>query len=138
MVVLVDEVLESFFETDLSASFRLEPVPDLELPPASSSFLCDLSSNIATSDSRLSDELGKTIGKHFLLNDADVLMAGYLSSYNRTIHKARRTNGLGVAHFSTGQDRLRKFFGYCVVPSSSSTLGASSIHDNDPSLKVPA
>lgn len=69
MVVLADEVLESFFETDLSASFRLEPVPDLELPPASSGFLGDLWSNIATQDNkrmfnRLSDELGKTIGKH--------------------------------------------------------------------------
>jgi hypothetical protein len=101
MVVLVDEVLESFFETDLSASFRLEPVPDLELPPASSGFLGDLWSNIATQDNRkmfnrLSDELGKTIGKHqvchlvqFLLGDADVLSAGDLSSYNRTIHKTR-------------------------------------------------
>lgn len=69
MVVLADEVLESFFETDLSASFRLEPMPDLELPPASSGFLGDLWSNIATQDNRkifhrLSDELGKTIGKH--------------------------------------------------------------------------
>jgi hypothetical protein len=69
MVVLADEVLESFFETDISASFRLELVPDLELPPASSGFLGDLWSNIATQDNkkmfnRLSDELGKTIGKH--------------------------------------------------------------------------
>ncbi|KAG1738928.1 rab-GTPase-TBC domain-containing protein [Suillus paluster] len=69
MVVLADEILESFFETDLSASFTLETVPDLELPPASSGFLGDLWSNIATQDNknmfnRLSDELGKTIGKH--------------------------------------------------------------------------
>ncbi|KAH7920520.1 TBC-domain-containing protein [Leucogyrophana mollusca] len=69
MVVLADELLESFFETDLSASFRLEPVPDLELPPSSSGFLGDLWSNIATVDNKkmfhkLSDELGKTIGKH--------------------------------------------------------------------------
>ncbi|KAG0696010.1 hypothetical protein DFH29DRAFT_991847 [Suillus ampliporus] len=69
MVVLADEVLESFFETDLSASFRLESVPDLELPPTSSGFLGDLWSNIATQDNKkmfnkLSDELGKTIGKH--------------------------------------------------------------------------
>ena len=27
MVVLAEEVLEAFFEQDLSASFRLEPVP---------------------------------------------------------------------------------------------------------------
>ncbi|KIJ65220.1 hypothetical protein HYDPIDRAFT_131621 [Hydnomerulius pinastri MD-312] len=69
MVVLADEVLESFFETDLSASFKLESVPDLELPTASGGFLGDLWSNIATVDNKkmfhkLSDELGKTIGKH--------------------------------------------------------------------------
>ncbi|KAF9244154.1 hypothetical protein BU15DRAFT_86102 [Melanogaster broomeanus] len=69
MVVLADEVLESFFETDLSASFKLEPVPDLELPTTNGGFLGDLWSNIATEDNKkmfhkLSDELGKTIGKH--------------------------------------------------------------------------
>ncbi|KAG6331013.1 hypothetical protein ID866_8074 [Astraeus odoratus] len=69
MVVLADEVLESFFETDLVGSFRLEPVPDLELPTPASGFLGDLWSNIATTDNKkmfhkLSDELGKTIGKH--------------------------------------------------------------------------
>ncbi|KAH7910290.1 rab-GTPase-TBC domain-containing protein [Hygrophoropsis aurantiaca] len=69
MVVLADELLESFFEADLSASFRLELVPDLELPPSSSGFLGDLWSNIATVDNKkmfhkFSDELGKTIGKH--------------------------------------------------------------------------
>lgn len=70
MVVLADEVLESFFETDLAASFRLEPIIDLELPThASGGLLGDLWSNIATTDNKrifhkLSDELGKTIGKH--------------------------------------------------------------------------
>ena len=69
MVVLADEVLESFFETDLSASFKLESVPDLELPTSGGGFLEDLWSNIATEDNKkifhkLSDELGKTIGKH--------------------------------------------------------------------------
>lgn len=69
MVVLADEILESFFETDLVASFRLETVPDLELPTHNSGFLGDLWSNIATADNKkmfhkLSDELGKTIGKH--------------------------------------------------------------------------
>ncbi|KAH9072261.1 TBC-domain-containing protein [Lactarius deliciosus] len=69
MVVLADEVLESFFETDLSASFRLEPVPLMELPPSSSGFLGGLWSNIATDTNvklfhKLSDEVGKTIGKH--------------------------------------------------------------------------
>jgi len=69
MVVLADEILESFFETDLSASFKLESVPDLELPTLGGGFLEDLWSNIATEDNKkifhkLSDELGKTIGKH--------------------------------------------------------------------------
>lgn len=69
MVVLADEVLESFFETDLSASFRLEPVPELELPLSNGGFLGDLWSNIATDTNKkmfhkLTDELGKTIGKH--------------------------------------------------------------------------
>jgi len=32
MVVLADDILESFFETDLAASLRLETVPELELP----------------------------------------------------------------------------------------------------------
>lgn len=69
MVVLADEILESFFETDLTASFKLESVPDLELPTSGGGFLEDLWSNIATEDNKkmfhkISDELGKTIGKH--------------------------------------------------------------------------
>lgn len=69
MVVLADEILESFFETDLTTSFKLESVPDLELPTSGGGFLEDLWSNIATEDNKkmfhkISDELGKTIGKH--------------------------------------------------------------------------
>lgn len=69
MVVLADEVLESFFETDLSASFRLEPVPDLELSASNNGLLGDIWSNIATADNkkffnRFTDGIGKTIGKH--------------------------------------------------------------------------
>lgn len=70
MVVLADEVLESFFETDLSASFRLDPVPDADLPTTNSSgLLGDLLSTIATDSNKkifnmFTDELGKTIGKH--------------------------------------------------------------------------
>ncbi|KAI0255728.1 TBC-domain-containing protein [Lactifluus subvellereus] len=72
MVLLADEVLESFFETDLPASFRLEPVPLMELPPTNNNFLGGLWSNI-TSDSnvklfhKLSDEVGKTIGRHQII-----------------------------------------------------------------------
>ncbi|TFY76730.1 hypothetical protein EWM64_g7281 [Hericium alpestre] len=71
MVILAEEVLESFFESDLSASFKLEPVPLMELPPSSSGFLGlgGLWSNIASDDNKklfhkVSDEIGKTIGRH--------------------------------------------------------------------------
>lgn len=114
MVVLADEVLESFFETDLSASFRLDPVPDLELPPASSGFLGDLWSNIATQDNKkmfhkLSDELGKTIGKHqvcqvarydFRPVDMNIALADHLPPRNRAIHKTEGTDSTGIADFT--------------------------------------
>lgn len=69
MVVLADEVLESFFETDLSASFRLEALPEMELPVSNSGLLGDLWSTIATDNNKrmfnmFTDEIGKTIGKH--------------------------------------------------------------------------
>jgi len=68
MVVLADEILESFFETDLSASFRLEHV-DTTVPASNSGFLGGLLSSIVTDDNkkffnRFTDEIGKTIGKH--------------------------------------------------------------------------
>ena len=71
MVVLADEILESFFETDLSASFKLEDgLVELPAVPASnSSFLGGLISSIVTDDNkklfnRFTDEIGKSIGKH--------------------------------------------------------------------------
>jgi hypothetical protein len=69
MVVLAEEVLESFFETDLSASFRLEPVPDWEFSLPSGGLLGDIWSSIATDGNKkifhkVTDEIGKTIGKH--------------------------------------------------------------------------
>ena len=69
MVVLADEILESFFETDLSASFRLEPVRDMDIPPLSGGLLGDLWSSIATDGNKkifnkVTDEIGKTIGRH--------------------------------------------------------------------------
>lgn len=69
MVVLADEILESFFETDMSASFRLQPLPEMELPVSSSGLLGDIWSTIATDSNKkifnmFTDELGKTIGKH--------------------------------------------------------------------------
>jgi TBC1 domain family member 8/9 len=69
MVVLADEILESFFESDLPASFRLQPLPELELPVASTGLLNDIWSSIATDSNKrmfhmFTDEIGKTIGKH--------------------------------------------------------------------------
>ena len=68
MVVLADEILESFFETDFSSTFRLEPVP-LEVPTSNPSVLGSLWSNIASDDNRkllniVTDQIGRTIGKH--------------------------------------------------------------------------
>ncbi|PPQ97559.1 hypothetical protein CVT26_002344 [Gymnopilus dilepis] len=77
MVVLADEVLESFFETDLSESFKLQPLPEMELPSAHSGILGDLWSTIATDSNKkmfnmLSDEIGKTIGKHQVVNKPSI------------------------------------------------------------------
>ncbi|KAJ3745863.1 rab-GTPase-TBC domain-containing protein [Lentinula detonsa] len=73
MVVLADEILESFFETDLSASFRLDPVAELELPTSSSGLLGEFWSTIATDNNKkmfnmFTDEIGKTIGKHQVIH----------------------------------------------------------------------
>lgn len=69
MVVLADEVLESFFDQDFSGTFKLEPTPLEELPTSASGFLSGMWSSIATNDNKkifhkLSDEVGRTIGKH--------------------------------------------------------------------------
>lgn len=69
MVVLAEEVLESFFETDLSESFKLHPLSDVDLSPANSGFLGDIWSSIASDNNKkmfhlFTDEIGKTIGKH--------------------------------------------------------------------------
>lgn len=69
MVVLADEILESFFEADLAASFRLEHIPAIELPETNTGILGGLWSAVATEDNkkifnRFTDEIGKTIGKH--------------------------------------------------------------------------
>ncbi|KAF8993775.1 rab-GTPase-TBC domain-containing protein [Cyathus striatus] len=77
MVVLADEVLESFFETDLSASFKLQPLPEMELPISNSGLLGDLWSSIASENNKkmfnlFTDEIGKTIGKHQVLHKPSI------------------------------------------------------------------
>ncbi|KAF8622504.1 hypothetical protein AX15_006951 [Amanita polypyramis BW_CC] len=73
MVVLADEILESFFETDLPRSFRLQPLPELELPVASTGIFSEIWSTIATDSNKkmfnmFTDEIGKTIGKHQVIH----------------------------------------------------------------------
>jgi hypothetical protein len=98
MVVLAEEVLESFFEVDLSSSFRLEPVPDLEFPISNNGFLGDLWSNIATDNNKkmfhkFSDELGKTIGRHQVrVDSSSLIQSGQLTLIRSFI--ARQLEGL--------------------------------------------
>lgn len=69
MVVLADELLESFFETDLVSSFHFDPLPDSQTQQGKGGFLGGLFSTLVTDDNKkmfnkFSDEVGKTIGKH--------------------------------------------------------------------------
>lgn len=77
MVVLADEILESFFEADLSGSFRLEALPEMELPTSHSGLLGDIWSTIATDSNKkifnmFTDEIGKTIGKHQVIHKPSI------------------------------------------------------------------
>jgi TBC1 domain family member 8/9 len=69
MVVLADEVLESFFESDFTSTFRLDPVPMMEVPNSNTSILGGIWGTLTSDDNRkifnrLTDEVGRTIGKH--------------------------------------------------------------------------
>lgn len=71
MVVLADEILESFFDSDLSASFRFDE-PAAPIPEEPTGLLGGLMSTIMTKENknlfnRVADEIGKTIGKHQVL-----------------------------------------------------------------------
>jgi hypothetical protein len=107
MVVLADEVLESFFETDLSASFRLEPVPLMELPASSSGFLGlgGLWSNIATDSNvklfhKLTDEVGKTIGRHQVIHRPSI--GRYTSIEDTRPRESLLTPGMRSSSSSSG------------------------------------
>jgi hypothetical protein len=68
MVVLADELLEAFFEADLSASFRLDE-PAVPIPEEPSGILGNLVSTLLTQENkqlfnRFADEVGKSMGKH--------------------------------------------------------------------------
>ena len=69
MVVLADELLESFFDTDFSTSFQLQPVVSAPMSQPGNGLLGGLLSSIVTDDNikmfhKLTDEFGKTIGQH--------------------------------------------------------------------------
>ena len=86
MVVLADEILESFFEVDFSATFKLEPVYLDELPSSNSGFLSGLWSNIASNDNKkmfhkLTDEVGRTIGKHQACLDITTAYISFLNLF---------------------------------------------------------
>ena len=119
MVVLADELLESFFETDLSSSFRLDSTPAAPLPEATSGFFGGLLSTIATDENmklfnKFADEFGKTIGKHTVsLNNSSSCFLAYFIFLGRsaTIYwqgRARdgltRTKSEGISTYSCYED----------------------------------
>ena len=68
MVVLADEILESFFETDFTGTFRLEPVPMMDIP-SHTGLLGDLWTSLTSDDNkkifnRFTDGVGRAVGKH--------------------------------------------------------------------------
>ena len=72
MVVLADEILESFFETDFTGTFRLEPVPMMDIP-SHTGLLGDLWTSLTSDDNkkifnRLTDGVGRAVGKHQVFN----------------------------------------------------------------------
>jgi len=130
MVVLADEILESFFETDLSASFRLDPVTELELPAPNSGLLGDFWSTIATDNNKkmfnlFTDEIGKTIGKHQVVHRPSI--GRYKSLEEPKARESLLTPGM---RHSTSKPILRD--------SSSSSSSLSVNVPPTPSAKEPA
>ncbi|THU88069.1 TBC-domain-containing protein [Dendrothele bispora CBS 962.96] len=123
MVVLADEILESFFETDLSASFRLHPVAELELPSSNNGLLGDIWSQIATDSNKkifnmFTDEIGKTIGKHQVIHKPSI---GRYTKLEEP--KARESLLTPSMRHSTSKSSLRQSTSSTSLrPSSTSTL----------------
>ncbi|KIP03429.1 hypothetical protein PHLGIDRAFT_130142 [Phlebiopsis gigantea 11061_1 CR5-6] len=68
MVVLADEILESFFEADFTGTFKLEPVPMMDIP-SHNGLLGDLWTSLTSDDNkkifnRFTDGVGRAVGKH--------------------------------------------------------------------------
>ncbi|KAF5359991.1 hypothetical protein D9758_007584 [Tetrapyrgos nigripes] len=123
MVVLADEILESFFETDLSASFKLHPVAELELPPSNSGLLGDLWSQIATDSNKkifnmFTDEIGRTIGRHQVIHRPSI------GRYTKLEEPKARESLLtpSMRHSSSKSSLRASTSSSSLRPSSSSTL----------------
>ncbi|KAG5642157.1 hypothetical protein DXG03_003541 [Asterophora parasitica] len=137
MVVLADEVLESFFETDLSGSFKLEPVPDAELPVSGSGLLGDLWSTIATDSNKkmfnmFTDEIGKTIGKHQIINRPSI---GRYTTLEEP--KARESLLTPSMRKSPSKASLSAASTATLAPSSSSTLSVDTKSQSKDLPQVP-
>lgn len=137
MVVLADEILEAFFETDLSASFRLEPVVEIPIPQ-SNSFFGGLLSNIITDDNkrifnRFTDEIGKTIGKHQVVHRPSIGRQMQLQE-----PKARESLLTPAMRRSTSRTSLATTETAVTASTSSLTLPSSvSLTDKDKMLPAP-
>ncbi|KAF7317640.1 hypothetical protein MKEN_00851500 [Mycena kentingensis (nom. inval.)] len=137
MVVLADEVLESFFETDLSASFRLEPLPEMELPVSSGGLLSDIWSTIATDNNKkifntFTDEIGKTIGKHQVIHRPSI---GRYTKLEEP--KARESLLTPSMRRSASKQSLSADSVKTTVTSSSSTLSVNTVATPSSSSKAP-
>ncbi|KAK7033909.1 hypothetical protein VNI00_012533 [Paramarasmius palmivorus] len=138
MVVLADEILESFFETDLSASFRLEPVPELELPLSNSGLLGDIWSQIATDSNKkifnmFTDEIGKTIGKHQVIHRPSI------GRYTKLEEPKARESLLTPAmrHSASKSSLKTEISSASLQPSTSSTLNVDTTSPPQPAPPVP-
>lgn len=91
MVVLADELLESFFETDLASSFHFDPLPDPQTQQGKGGFLGGLLSTFVTDDNKkmfnkFSDEVGKTMGKH-QVGGSFVSYRRFFSFFSQVVHR---------------------------------------------------
>ncbi|QRV89023.1 GTPase-activating protein GYP2 [Ceratobasidium sp. AG-Ba] len=149
MVVLADEILESFFESDLTASFRLDPVPEAQAPQQKTGFFGGLMSAIVTDDNmkifnRFADEVGKTIGKHQVANKPSIgkldrVMAlqepkARESLITATMREKQATGSPATVHVATPpaqSETLAELASLSIGPTTSSTT------PNPNSLAVP-
>lgn len=150
MVVLADEILESFFESDFSSTFRLQPVP-LELPSSNSGLLGGLWHNITSDDNRkifnsFTDQIGRTIGKHQVYHRPAIGKYTTLeepkareSLLTPTMRRSASKNSLNqAAAEGSPKDPSSPSSTSSVSPSSSSQLGAEPSATMTPLTPMPS